>query len=276
MINKKHIKLFLLILVVGLNINCKSTQLLDVSDVEYTEPKDSINSNNVIYTENSEIIYNYYFLDKGDTLKCFVKGKTPQFGSKWGTKNIQDTVGLKNVINKIAIKIRPKKFFNQTYMSFVLLNNDNDNEEMKYSETGSGLIENKTKVWLHPFRIYEFGLNEFNPFPYVKYPLQKNTYWVDTVSPYPNSEYDKWLKFDKRIDCVSTYLITGKEYLTTPMGKLECYVIKGTATNPHGKGHLTSYFNEKYGFVKLDYTNIDGSKLIIDAIEIKQSKQTDE
>jgi hypothetical protein len=33
---------------------------------------------------------------------------------------------------------------------------------------------------------------------------------------------------------------------------------------------LTAYFNKEYGFVKLDYINIDGSKMIIDLVKVER------
>lgn len=41
------------------------------------------------------------------------------------------------------------------------------------------------------------------------------------------------------------------------------YIVKGTANSRIGSTELISYFNEKFGFVKLDYTNINGTKTIL-------------
>lgn len=142
--------------------------------------------------------------------------------------------------------------------------------------TWTGIIENEYNVWWHPMRQYEFSLTEFNPFPYIKYPLKKGVSWTDTISPYPNDVYNKWIRFDERIDVISTYKITGKTKLQTKFGNLTCYVTEAEAVNPHGKGYLTSYFNEQYGFVKLDYTNIDGSRLVIEMIDFQQPEKVKE
>ena len=58
--------------------------------------------------------------------------------------------------------------------------------------------------------------------------------------------------------------------LKTNFGTLTCYVTEAKAVNLHSKpGYLTSYFNEQYGFVKLEYTNIDGSRLVIELVEFQ-------
>ena len=52
--------------------------------------------------------------------------------------------------------------------------------------------------------------------------------------------------------------------LSTALGTLDCVCVEASAKSRIGKTRLTAYYNEKYGFVKFDYTNIDGSKIVID------------
>ncbi|MBR6062979.1 MAG: hypothetical protein IKP54_02285 [Bacteroidales bacterium] len=53
----------------------------------------------------------------------------------------------------------------------------------------------------------------------------------------------------------------------TPMGTLSCVKVEAMAKSRIGKTHLTAYYNDTYGFVKMDNTNIDGSKIIINLRE---------
>ena len=48
--------------------------------------------------------------------------------------------------------------------------------------------------------------------------------------------------------------------LETDMGDLDCFVIESSAESRIGETALTAYFHPEYGFVRLNYTNIDGSK----------------
>jgi hypothetical protein len=48
------------------------------------------------------------------------------------------------------------------------------------------------------------------------------------------------------------------------LGELSCYKIDSFAESALGKTYLTAYFNETYGFVRLEYINIDESKLNIE------------
>ncbi|MBP6754945.1 MAG: hypothetical protein KA210_02265 [Bacteroidia bacterium] len=48
------------------------------------------------------------------------------------------------------------------------------------------------------------------------------------------------------------------------MGNLECYFVLATSKSRIGETELISYFNPKFGFVKLEYKNIDGTKTVLE------------
>lgn len=64
--------------------------------------------------------------------------------------------------------------------------------------------------------------------------------------------------------------ITGKEIVVTALGKLVCYVVKSWSTSRLGTTSLVAYFNEQHGFVKLYYTNIDKSELVMSLIKVDE------
>jgi hypothetical protein len=79
----------------------------------------------------------------------------------------------------------------------------------------------------------------------------------------------RWLKWTGQNENKYDYEITNKLYLETKIGKIECYEVTGIANSKIGTTKLVAYFNEKYGFVKLNYTNINGSKTVIDIEKIE-------
>lgn len=262
MTNLKWFYLLLAFLIWG---GCKSVDIHS-----YQEPKAEINSNNIIYTKGTEIIFDYYFIHGQDTLKCMVLSDLPTYGSFWEMVNVKDMAGQKNVVDKIQLNVTGGTFANQTKISFFLLYPSL--VQMKDTWTGTGLIENKHRVWTHPNRMYGLEIVEFSPFPEIRFPLKKGTTWTSTISPGPNPSYNQWIKFDKTIDCVSTYKITEKTQLKTKIGTLKCFITKATAVNPISKnGYLTSYFNPEYGFVKLEYINIDGNRLVMEVVDFKKN-----
>ncbi|MDQ3016013.1 MAG: hypothetical protein M3Q56_06065 [Bacteroidota bacterium] len=82
---------------------------------------------------------------------------------------------------------------------------------------------------------------------------------------------ERWKTWIGVIEIKFDYEIVGKRLLATPLGTLECYEIKSTGTSVLGNSHLTAFFNAELGFVKLEYTNIDSTRLVLDLVDFKKS-----
>jgi len=128
----------------------------------------------------------------------------------------------------------------------------------------TGLIENEKNIWLHPPREFLFRILELNPFPYIKYPFQIGHTWNWDLEIGGQWGDKRWKEWTGNITNKYQYKITDKKTISTAIGALECYVIESEAKSELGTTKLTSYFNEQFGFVKLDYTNIDSSTIEID------------
>ena len=61
------------------------------------------------------------------------------------------------------------------------------------------------------------------------------------------------------------------EVIKTKLGDLDCNVTIANGFSKFNNGELNtelkSYYNDKYGFVKLEYKTVNNSKIIIDLIE---------
>ena len=124
----------------------------------------------------------------------------------------------------------------------------------------SGAIENEANVWIHPPRDKYFKILELNPFPYAKAPYEIGTKWTWNLGIVDHWADERWKVWEGQIENEYDYEITNKRTLKTGIGEIECFVIESNAKSRIGETKLTAYFNTEYGFVKLDYTNIDGSK----------------
>jgi hypothetical protein len=134
----------------------------------------------------------------------------------------------------------------------------------------TGIIENKYNIWLHPFRGKYFSVLEFSPFPYFKFPGKNGFRWKWKL----NNISERWsdpriVQYEGKQNASCIYEITGKVVLRTPMGKLKCHVIEGTANTSLGQSTMTAYFNKKYGFIFLKYINIDHSVINLKLIDVK-------
>lgn len=169
-----------------------------------------------------------------------------------------------NAIEQVVITVKEGlqpfiKFFpdyNQTIISYRYITK---NGPSKFSGS-SGVIENEGNIWMHPPREKYFKILELNPFPYVKAPFKKGNKWNWKLTIGEHWSDPRWKLWKGKIENEYEYTITGKENLQTAFGALECYVIESWAESTIGKTYLTSYFSPDYGFVKMDYTNIDSSK----------------
>ncbi len=237
------------------------------------------NSNNEIYTICREFIFDYYYEDVDGNQFLFEREKGDMVLGGEEFENWffvpRNDPGKRTIVkfqNKVSGGLKPfiefDPTFNQTIFRFYDIQ-----ENGKSQERGrTGLIENERNVWLHPHRHGLFAMTEFAPFPYIQSPYEIGNSWEwDYISLSAENWSDpRWLEFEGQLEIVSNYEITDVKYMDTPLGQLQCFEITAVATNEYGAAKLVSYFNEEYGFVKLDYANIDGSKLFMNLIEVKE------
>lgn len=258
---------YLLILIVFTICGCRTTTFNTSANNEYIESVDSLNSNNELYAVGTEILYEYFFIHGKDSLKCQVLAEDPWYESDWTLVNKNDTLGKLSVIDKIRMIVLDETIANQqTTMQYDVLNSSLI--DMPNAVTWTGVIENNLRIWKHPLRIYQFNILQYSPFPSVHFPLKVGNQWDYTLETACREGLKEWVECEV-IHCKSTYEIVRKEKLKTPLGMLNCYVIESEAISELTKSNLTAYFHKKYGFVKFEYLNIDGNRLVIEVIDFK-------
>ena len=57
-------------------------------------------------------------------------------------------------------------------------------------------------------------------------------------------------------------------YISFLCTKITCFKIASNAVSKLGSSSLTAYFNQTYGFIKLDFINIDKSRIVFDLIKV--------
>lgn len=265
---KQFILSSILMIIICLFTTCINTKY-PIKKKIYIEPDSLVNSNNQIYKVNTCLKFNYYFIKNNDTLLCLIEEGKPKVNSDF--KLVSYNSSNDNLITSLSGEVQEQQIIKgQTALRIEYLNTNQE----KLFIIFPGIVENEHNHWWHPPRSFYFYVTEFSPFPYIKYPFKKGLSWTSKIFLYPIEDNDRWIpKFEGTLTIESTYKITGKTKLQTKLGNLTCYVTEAEAINPYGKGYLTSYFNEKYGFVKLDYTNIDGSRLVIEMIDFQQPKK---
>lgn len=271
---KKILLLFLLMffckLIYGQKYQQQDNLYYEFPDSITVKNKNFFNLDNNIYKPGVEFKFSYQIIKNGDTLLVRVDKIGDTKTANWTFVKEQDIDNL--TIRYLSFKI------SEGYGGLDHLFPDYSQtiiQQNYYSANGllfdgaTGLIENIHNVWLHPFRGKYFSVLEFSPFPYIKFPAKPSSNWTWIL----NDISERWsdnriIEYSGKQHANYKYKIIKKKTLNTSFGKLNCIVTEAIANTSLGSTKLTSYFNKKYGFVALDYSNIDGSIVKLKLIEV--------
>ena len=266
-----------------------SQELLFDDGIYYEKPNNldtsihKYSSDNISYKLNSTFIYDYYYLDNTGKKKKFLLKEDWSFDNPMNLANYENPT--ERTIDKIKLVVDDnlKNFsihdstYTQTVFSYYYLNGSIEDTLFKDFYNGSemtGIIDNKKNLWMHPPRNYSFKILELNPFPFYYLDESVNSWsWSLEVGGFYLDQ--RWIRSEnkKNISIKYDYTRLKDETLITPLGNINCKVVYSTATSKYDntlmKTYLKSYYNAKYGFVKLEYTNINNSKIYFDLIEVK-------
>jgi len=224
-------------------------------DSNFTD-ENRYNLDNKIFTVDRKFVYDYTYYDKQGGAFYFEGGRdgwnfvSTETDRYYVVKSIEITVlpGLEPMINSIP-------GYNLTQLEFVCPPNTD--------HTISGVLENSKNIWMQPPREALFRVLELNPFPFIQAPYEVGHSWEWELDIDNEWGDPRWVTWEGSVKSTYTYKITDKKQVKTPLGDLECFLIEGVGTSALGQTSLLSVFNEEYGFVKLNYTNIDGSTIVM-------------
>lgn len=264
-----------------INISCSAQKNLEkytidedgitVEKTDNTKQYDEVyNANNIIYTVGRKFTYSYFYQNTKEEKFLIKRGKgilQPEGYTiyDWEFVNIENQDN--ETVSRIILKPSSGNPFegndsdyNQTGFDYEYVLNNGKN----HLKQTTGAIENKMNVWIHPPRSNFFKILELNPFPYIKAPYKIGTKWNWKLEIGDHWSDKRWLEWKGGIENVYDYEIKENKIISTKLGDLECYIVQATAKSRIGETELISYFNSKFGFVKLEYKNIDGTKTVLE------------
>jgi len=224
---------------------------------------ENIDSNNEIYKTGNVFIYDYEIIKDGKKYKLKTnRGMFADSEFELTSKN-SDDIG----INKIHLIVQPvsdleRSNKNQTQISYL-------QGPIFASLSSTGAVENNYNVWIHPIRKGFFNCLETAPFPFIKRPLDVGSEWTDQMSIGQGWGNDMWGKWNGQLLLTYDYKITDKKKVRTGIREIDCFIIESHAKSDMGTTKLTSYFSEKYGFVKLEYELINELMVNMWLVEFK-------
>ena len=234
-------------------------------DEEITD-ENKYNYNNEVFKVGTKFTYDFQHFTPENEVKYF-KVHDDQKSWDFVDENNEDSNAVKNVIIGTLSGNPMSKWvpdYDQTAISYQF------KENTPFSI--SGVIENEANIWMHPPRDQYFKILELNPFPYIKAPYEVGTKWNWRLQIGGQWGDERWKTWKGNIENIYQYEITAKKNIDTSLGNLECFVVESTAKSRLGETALTAYFHQKYGFVKLDYTNINQSKTLLELVEHSEGK----
>ena len=225
--------------------------------------------NNITFSEGTVFTYNFEHISPTNQKFLFTQDESVD-SRKFAWKFVPMDSVNENTVTSIKITVMPG------LEPMIQFHPDYDQTSIKYecyTENGkasinsfSGVIENENNIWMHPPRDKYFRILELNPFPFIKAPYEIGNEWEWTLKIGSGWGDARWKVWEGNIENKYKYKITDKKIIKTVLGEIDCFVIESTAKSSIGETKLTSFFNPDYGFIRLNYTNIDGSKTNLELI----------
>ncbi len=238
-------------------------------------------ADNRTYLKGNKLTYDYYYQDLSGNKHKFqeVEGASEldsrERAKAWFLVNI-DSLKDKTIHQVVLTVIGTNSWweennpdYNQTVISYKY---PQLNGHQNFSSS-TGVIENEKNVWIHPPRDKLFRILEINPFPFIQAPYEIGNKWEWSMKIGEAWGDSRWKTWEESIENSYEYEITAKREISTKLGDLECYEIKARASSSIGETHLTAFFHLDIGFVKLDYTNIDATKTVLELVKFEKTEQ---
>jgi hypothetical protein len=228
-------------------------------------------ANNLLFAEGAQFTYRYYFQARGGKkyLQRVITSSRGDREKDWALVPLSERDSLTNDRVRLIVEsdlqgIDSTIFgYNHTPIRWEYLAPAG---KLYFLERHS-LVENRANLWLHPPHARLFRILALNPYPFIKAPYTVGLQWR-WQQQIPHHWGDaRWREWTGTLTTTYQYTITGEEEISTPFGKLMSLVVEATGSSSLGTTFLKANFHAQYGFLRLYYTNIDGSELFLELIE---------
>jgi hypothetical protein len=241
--------------------------------VSKTQDPEFFNKDNTIYKPGREFVYTYSITKDREAFICRTHAVGDFETKNWTLVRAAERDAL--AIMRLGFKVLPgygglDELF-PDYSQTVVQQQYWAADMSLLFDGLTGLIENEANVWLHPFRGKYFSVTQLSPFPFAKLPLTAGKAWKWKLGEIDSRWSDpRIIEYDGKLSATYDYRVVGEKSLQTPLGELNTWEIEGTATSRLGASSLRSYFNERYGFVRLEYRNLDRSEIVLDLTRVRE------
>jgi hypothetical protein len=125
----------------------------------------------------------------------------------------------------------------------------------------TGVIESKSRIWMHPFRQNQYNFTEVACFPEVRLPLEIGKTWTGNLHIY---NWGVWS--DSQVS--RFYEVLNFETIQIAYDKIDAWHIQSLAEASFGNSTHNFWFHPNLGFVKMVIHNYAGQTLEIELIDV--------
>lgn len=251
-----------------------NSSLYDLEDPEFltdmgvTNP---LNDDNIIFKTGNRFIYKLVISDKTGpkqlSMRKSLSGPQPVLVPA-------ATVRLEYTIDHIALEVFRNKGETSLGETQTIIKYDfYDGQKKVFVGEKTGVIEDSNRIFIHPPRSHFFYSNQLTPFPYVLLPIDEHTTWEMLFDIPEHTEKKYPFLTDHTLQL--TYSMIGRKEVSTPWGLDTIYQFKAIAKNSQITTSCDYYFSEDYGFVKIEFHNLDGVVIRMDIEDIKKKSTHD-
>ena len=227
----------------------------------------TVNTDNQIFLEGKPLTY---------SIKCFNAEGKQQYvvldgshGMNYGQNlNFTDEKTGDYVVNTFSIStIANEEEFMNSSQSPIKFKYFNSAGAMLPETQQTGVVDNAENIWLDPPRSGAFKVLNLSAYPYVNFPLtlgEKYDYSIVIGKMWASPEIIQWPQNESTLVFEHRYTVTGKLKMPYAEAEVECYKIEATTKSDLGQSNSIFYYNEKLGFVKMIFTNLNGSRFEFD------------
>ncbi len=226
--------------------------------------KMKIDANNTIYQSGRTFVYSYELIINDTTYQLentLWSGNISKERFKLSSDLLDTTLISEIHLTVTKPKLGQRTNKNQTEVFHIY----EPNSTMAYH---TGIVENESNVWLHPFRAIFFEALETCPFPYIKLDKHQGEQWNDSMSIGSFWSHEMWGVWEGRLLLKYTYEIAENLTLPTKIGPLDCIKVIADASSKIGNSELIAFYSPEYGFVKLNYTLFNGIQISFNLEEV--------
>lgn len=231
-------------------------------------------SNNNILLEGTQFTYDYFYQDiKGKKYKLqevVVPSKSDSSRQELEMILVSVDSMTDKTIHRFFLEVdhveTEIEWLNRADIAYYIQQLD----DTRIKRLSLGYLENEKNVLIYPPWIGFLRVLSLNPLPIIQAPYEVGHKWEWNSKVGAQSGDSRWKEIEETVDQKHQYEITGKRKVPTPLGDLECLVITSSTESSLGSTGLKAFFHADKGFVKLEYTNIDSSKIVFELIDFKR------